>query len=107
MGGGDDASLNSEARTLQREERAALARLGWYTASLVGAPFFVYKTTLRTVCPAAYDAYGTSFLATESGRATCAGMFAIIAVNVVLLAYVLSALGSATKAPRESGVKRD
>jgi hypothetical protein len=31
-------------------------------------------------------------LATESGRATCAGMFAIVTVNVVLLAYVAFAL---------------
>lgn len=103
MGGGDASP--AIARTLRKEERAALTRLGWYTASLVGAPVFVYKTTLRTVCPAAYEVYGTSFLATESGRATCAGMFAIIAVNVVLFAYVLSALSGV----RESGVrdKRD
>jgi hypothetical protein len=44
------------------------------------------------VCPAAYEAYGAAFLATESGRATCAGLFAVISVNVVLLAYVAAAL---------------
>jgi len=32
------------------------------------------------------------FLATESGRATCAGLFAVISVNVVLLAYVATAV---------------
>jgi len=31
-------------------------------------------------------------LATESGRATCAGLFAVISVNVVLLAYVATAV---------------
>ena len=41
---------------------------------------------------AAYEAYGAGFLATESGRATCAGLFAVISVNVVLLAYVATAV---------------
>ena len=61
-------------------------------AALAAVPYATYKTTLRTTCPAAYERYGATFLATESGRATCAGMFAIVAVNVVLLLYVASAL---------------
>jgi hypothetical protein len=73
-------------------ERAALRRLGWFTAALAVTPYATYKITLRTTCPAAYERYGAAILATESGRATCAGMFAIVAVNLVLLAYVLSTL---------------
>lgn len=75
-----------------RAERRALGRLGWFTCALAAVPYATYKITRRTVCPAAYEAYGAAFLATESGRATCAGLFAVISVNVVLLAYVAAAL---------------
>jgi hypothetical protein len=79
-------------RALLAKERAALVRLGWFTTALVFAPWVTYRWTRRTVCVRAYEVYGTAMLATESGRATCAGMFAIMTVNVVLLAYVAFAL---------------
>lgn len=79
----------ARVRALGPEEAGALRALGAFTVALVGAPAATYAVAVRKVCPAAYEMYGTSFLATESGRATCAGMFAIVAVNVVLLAYVL------------------
>jgi len=85
--GGEDARWRPT-----RAERRALGRLGWFTCALAAAPYATYKITRRTVCPAAYEAYGAAFLATESGRATCAGLFAVISVNVVLLAYVAAAL---------------
>ena len=92
-------------RRASANERAALRRLGWFTAALAAVPYATYKTTLRTTCPAAYERYGATFLATESGRATCSGMFAIVAVNVVLLLYVASALrgGDERAVPAKNG----
>ena len=75
-----------------RAERRALGRLGWFTCALAAAPSATFAFARRTVCLAAYEAYGAGFLATESGRATCAGLFAVISVNVVLLAYVATAV---------------
>jgi len=79
----------ARVRDLGPEEAGALRALGAFTVALVGVPAMTYVVAVRKVCPAAYAMYGTSILATESGRATCAGMFAIVAVNLVLLAYVL------------------
>lgn len=84
--------MSSTRRAVLAKERAALTRLGWFTTALALAPWMTYRWTRRTVCVRAYEAYGTPMLATESGRATCAGMFAIVTVNVVLLAYVIFAL---------------
>ena len=63
-----------------------------HARALAAAPSATFAFARRTVCPAAYEAYGAGFLATESGRATCAGLFAVISVNVVLLAYVATAV---------------
>ena len=81
-------------------------RLGWFTLALAGAPYATYRWTLRTTCAAAYERYGTAFLATESGRATCAGMFAILATNLVLLAYVVHALRVGSRGERETAERR-
>ncbi|CEF98659.1 unnamed product [Ostreococcus tauri] len=88
-------------RTLNAEERRAVRALCGFAIALVAVPAVTYRVASGWACPAAYERYGAALLATESGRATCAGMFAILSVNAVLLAYVVWVTRSSGSAPRE------
>lgn len=96
-------------RELTASERGALRALAGFACACVAAPAVAYKMTRNGVCEWAYEKYGTAMLATESGRATCAGMFAIISVNCVLAAYVAfaAAYGTREAKAREDSIKEE
>lgn len=91
-----------------------LMKLITYTVLIFAVPLLTYQLSQGYLLPALYDKYALKFLQEDSARAVFSGILAVVAVNLVLLAYVLSAVMEAnphggnekvTEPPREA--KRD
>ena len=62
-----------------------------YTAAMFLAPFAAYPVSQSLLLPAAHARYGWRAIQDEGGRAVWSGVAAVLAVNAVLVAYVVSA----------------
>lgn len=69
-----------------------ITKLLVYTFFMFAAPLATYKISQDYALPALYERSGWTSIADAGGRAVWSGFAAIVAVNLVLVAYVISAL---------------